>query len=90
MDLKYIKLNNGAKEIQQATLFLLPQTSTKAILLLIYTNYFPEYLTHSLNIFNTLFDLPCEKLHIRFLKYVLGVHRKATNAAVLMNYVEFI
>ena len=36
----------------------------------------------SFNLFNTLFDLPCEKLHIKFLKYVLGVHRKATNAAV--------
>ena len=36
----------------------------------------------SFNLFNTLFDIPCEKLHIRFLKYVLGVHRKATNAAV--------
>ena len=36
----------------------------------------------SFNLFNTLFDLPCEKLHIRILKYVLGVNRKATNAAV--------
>ena len=34
------------------------------------------------NLFNTLSDLPCEILHIRFLKYVLGVYRKATNAAV--------
>ena len=25
----------------------------------------------------------CEKLHIKFLKYVLGVHRKTTNVAVM-------
>ena len=30
-----------------------------------------------------MYDMPCEKLHIRFLKYLLAVNRKATNAAVM-------
>ena len=36
----------------------------------------------SFSLFNTMFDMPCEKLHIRFLKYLLAVNRKTTNAAV--------
>ena len=37
----------------------------------------------SLSLFNTMYDMPCEKLHIRFLKYLLAVNRKTTNAAVM-------
>ena len=35
------------------------------------------------SIFDTFCNMPCEKLHIKFLKYVLGVHRKTTNVAVM-------
>ena len=35
------------------------------------------------SIFDAFCNMPCEKLHIKFLKYVLGVHRKTTNVAVM-------
>ena len=35
------------------------------------------------SLLNTLYDMPCEKLHIRFPKYLLAVNRKTTNAAVM-------
>ena len=35
------------------------------------------------SIFDAFGNMPCEKLHINFLKYVLGVHRKITNFAVM-------
>ncbi|XP_071132876.1 uncharacterized protein [Mytilus edulis] len=33
--------------------------------------------------------LPCEKLHIKFCKFILGVHKKTTNAAVLSELGRF-
>ena len=35
------------------------------------------------SIFDAFGNMPCDKLHIKFLKYVLGVHRKTTNVAVM-------
>ena len=35
------------------------------------------------NMCKSLSDKPYEKLHVNFLKYVLGVHKKATNSAVM-------
>ena len=37
------------------------------------------------SIFDAFCNMPCEKLHIKFLKYVLGVHRKTTNVAVMVD-----
>ena len=37
----------------------------------------------SSSLFNTLSDMPCEKLHVKFLKYILSVHKKTTNMAVI-------
>ena len=37
----------------------------------------------SFSLFNTMYDMPCVKLHIRFLKYLLAVNRKTTNATVM-------
>ena len=37
----------------------------------------------SFRLFNTMYDMPCEKLHIRFFKYLLAVNRKTTYAAVI-------
>ena len=37
----------------------------------------------SFSLFNTMYDMPCEKLHIKFLKCLLAVNRKTTNAAVM-------
>lgn len=34
------------------------------------------------DLFKSLDVLPCEKLHIKFLKYILGVHKKSSNDAV--------
>ena len=34
-------------------------------------------------LFKHLENLPCEKLHVRYLKHVLGVHRKSCNDAVM-------
>ena len=33
-------------------------------------------------LFNSFSNLYCDKMHVKFLKYVLGVHKKATNEAV--------
>ena len=35
------------------------------------------------SIFDAFCNMPCEKLHIKVLKYVLGVHRKTINVAVM-------
>ena len=31
----------------------------------------------SFSLFNTMYDMPCEKLHIKLLKYLLAVNRKS-------------
>ena len=37
----------------------------------------------SFSLFNTMYGMPCEKLHIRFLKYLSAVNRKTTNAVIM-------
>ena len=37
----------------------------------------------SFSLFNTLSDMPCEKLHVKCLNYILSVHNKTTNMAVM-------
>ena len=39
----------------------------------------------SFSLFNTMFDMPCEKLHIRFLKYLLAVNRKTQMQRLWVN-----
>ena len=37
----------------------------------------------SFSLFNTLSGMHCEKLHVKILNYILSVHNKTTNMAVM-------